>query len=136
MLFLLGLFLQPTTALDASISADEAILYCTRQIMGGKCTSVVDPAPFIDSCVNDAITLGSFMMATSHQSSFMEECLAITNLLIRSETSTQVANGQDIQRIHGMNDNPCPPTCVGHTCYRLGCLCSGDSYGMFCDFIA
>jgi hypothetical protein len=118
------------------ISSVEASLYCTRQITGGPCTSVVNPAPFIDSCVTDAITLGSFVMATSHQSSFMEECLAITNLLIRSEIPTQVSNGQDIQRIHGMNDNACPSTCVGHTCYRLGCVCSGNSYGMFCNFIA
>jgi hypothetical protein len=130
----LELYERTVTPSPQKVNYKEALDYCTQQISGGECNTVVDPLPFIDSCVDDAIVLGSFSMSIDHQHAFLEQCLGITNLLMRSGIETQINIGLKIQIANGLNDNPCPSSCVGHVCARLGCVCSEDRVGTFCEF--
>jgi hypothetical protein len=117
------------------ISNSEALDYCTKQIIGGDCKSVVEPRTFIENCVDDAILTGSFSMAIDDQHAFLQSCIAVTNLLIRSGNETQIALGRNIQISNGLNDNDCPSGCSSNVCGSLGCVCSEERYGTFCEFL-
>jgi hypothetical protein len=125
---------KPISLFKREMSDSKARKYCKRQVSGGDCKSVVNPLPFIEGCVFDALKSSGFEFAVSAKRSFLDECLAVTNRMISSGDETQRALGLEIQISNGLNNHACPSACVGSKCEYLGCVCSQDKYGMFCKY--
>ncbi|KAJ3271718.1 hypothetical protein HDV01_006413 [Terramyces sp. JEL0728] len=94
--------------------------HCKELFNVPGCSKVCDVDYYVQSCIADAKTSGSFVFAEAQRLAFMAECKVTTGFM-KVDVDTSVVNaGVSIQTQCGLGNNKCINNCSGNGARRLG----------------
>ncbi|KAH9262167.1 hypothetical protein BASA82_000790 [Batrachochytrium salamandrivorans] len=98
------------------------------------CNAIVPTEPYIQSCISDAQTFGSYVLSDKVKQTYLDKCRALTDDMILDPTKDVVDHGTKIRKECGFGNVTCINSCSGKgTCTDFGCACSPGFSGMDCS---
>ncbi|KAH6584320.1 hypothetical protein BASA50_010363 [Batrachochytrium salamandrivorans] len=99
-----------------------------------SCNAIVPTEPYIQSCISDAQTSGSYVFSEKMKQEYLAKCCTLTDDMIRDPTKEVIDQGAKIRKECGFGDGTCTNSCSGKgTCTDFGCACSPGFSGMDCS---
>ncbi|KAH9257435.1 hypothetical protein BASA81_004360 [Batrachochytrium salamandrivorans] len=99
-----------------------------------SCNAIVPTEPYIQSCISDAQTFGSYVLSDKVKQTYLDKCRALTDDMIRGTTKDAIDQGTQIKKEYGFGNTTCINSCSGQgTCTDFGCACSPGFSGMDCS---
>ncbi|KAH6594790.1 hypothetical protein BASA50_006264 [Batrachochytrium salamandrivorans] len=99
-----------------------------------SCNAIVPTEPYIQSCISDAQTFGSYVLSDKVKQTYLDKCRALTDDMISRTTKDVVDHGTQIRKECGFGNATCINSCSGQgTCTDFGCACSPGFSGMDCS---
>ncbi|KAH6588941.1 hypothetical protein BASA50_010362 [Batrachochytrium salamandrivorans] len=99
-----------------------------------SCNAIVPTEPYIQSCISDAQTSGSYVFSEKMKQEYLAKCCTLTDDMILDPTKDAIDQGAKIRKECGFGDGTCTNSCSGKgTCTDFGCACSPGFSGMDCS---
>ncbi|KAH6579831.1 hypothetical protein BASA60_003120 [Batrachochytrium salamandrivorans] len=99
-----------------------------------SCNAIVPTEPYIQSCILDAQTFGSYVLSDKVKQTYLAKCRALTDDMILDPTKDVIDQGTKIRKEYGFGDGTCTNSCSGKgACIDFGCACSPGFSGMDCS---
>ncbi|KAH9273765.1 hypothetical protein BASA83_003758 [Batrachochytrium salamandrivorans] len=99
-----------------------------------SCNAIVPTEPYIQSCISDAQTTGSYVLSDKVKQTYLAKCRALTDDMILDPTKEVIDQGNQIRKEYGFGNVTCINSCSGKgTCTDFGCACSPGFSGMDCS---
>ncbi|KAJ3322465.1 hypothetical protein HDV06_003009 [Boothiomyces sp. JEL0866] len=112
----------------------QAREHCQQLFNVPGCSKVCDVDYYVNACIADAKTCGSFVFAEAQRLAFMAECKVTTGFMQVDNQQTVVNQGIQIQSQCGLGNHNCLNDCSGHgICGSTGCRCSPTWGGADCS---
>ncbi|KAH9265671.1 hypothetical protein BASA83_011074 [Batrachochytrium salamandrivorans] len=99
-----------------------------------SCNAIVPVESYIQSCILDAQTSGSYVSSDKMKQTYLAKCRTLTDDMIRGTTKETIDQGTKIRKKCGFGNGTCINSCSGKgTCTDFGCACSPGFSGMDCS---
>ncbi|KAH9273176.1 hypothetical protein BASA83_004465 [Batrachochytrium salamandrivorans] len=99
-----------------------------------SCNAIVPAESYIQSCISDAQTSGSYVFSDKVKQTYLAKCRTLTDDMIRGTTKEAIDQGTKIKKECGFGNGTCINSCSGKgTCTDSGCACSPGFSGMDCS---
>ncbi|KAH6593667.1 hypothetical protein BASA50_007225 [Batrachochytrium salamandrivorans] len=99
-----------------------------------SCNAIVPTESYIQSCISDAQTSGSYVLSDKVKQEYLAKCRTLTDDMIRDPTKEVIDQGNQIRKEYGFGNGTCINSCSGKgTCTDFGCACSPGFSGMDCS---
>ncbi|KAH6586154.1 hypothetical protein BASA50_000620 [Batrachochytrium salamandrivorans] len=99
-----------------------------------SCNAIVPAESYIQSCILDAQTSGSYVSSDKVKQAYLAKCRTLTDDMIRGTTKGAIDQGTKIKKEYGFGNVTCINSCSGQgTCTDFGCACSPGFSGMDCS---
>ncbi|KAH9277220.1 hypothetical protein BASA83_000082 [Batrachochytrium salamandrivorans] len=99
-----------------------------------SCNAIVPTESYIQSCISDAQTSGSYVFSDKVKQTYLAKCRTLTDDMIRGTTKEAIDQGTKIRKEYGFGNVTCINSCSGQgTCTDFGCACSPGFSGMDCS---
>ncbi|KAH6581504.1 hypothetical protein BASA60_002387 [Batrachochytrium salamandrivorans] len=108
--------------------------YCQSIFDIPSCNAIVPAESYIQSCILDAQTSGSYVSSDKVKQAYLAKCRTLTDDMIRGTTKGAIDQGTKIRKEYGFGNATCINSCSGQgTCTDFGCACSPGFSGMDCS---
>ncbi|KAH6595159.1 hypothetical protein BASA61_003858 [Batrachochytrium salamandrivorans] len=108
--------------------------YCQSIFDIPSCNAIVPAESYIQSCILDAQTSGSYVSSDKVKQAYLAKCRTLTDDMIRGTTKGAIDQGTKIRKEYGFGNVTCINSCSGQgTCTDFGCACSPGFSGMDCS---
>ncbi|KAJ3253489.1 hypothetical protein HK103_000521 [Boothiomyces macroporosus] len=112
----------------------QAKQHCQQLFNVPGCSKVCDVDYYVNACIADAKTCGSFVFAEAQRLAFMAECKITTGFMQVDNQPAVVDQSVQIQSQCGLGNHKCLNDCSGHgVCGVTGCRCSPTWGGADCS---
>ncbi|KAH6596832.1 hypothetical protein BASA50_004900, partial [Batrachochytrium salamandrivorans] len=99
-----------------------------------SCNAIVPTESYIQSCILDAQTSGSYVLSDKVKQTYLAKCRTLTDDMIRGTAKEVIDQGTKIKKECGFGNVTCINSCSGKgTCTDFGCACSPGFSGMDCS---
>ncbi|KAH6599096.1 hypothetical protein BASA50_003238 [Batrachochytrium salamandrivorans] len=99
-----------------------------------SCNAIVPAEFYIQSCILDAQTSGSYVLSDKVKQTYLAKCRALTDDMILDPTKEVIDQGTKIRNKCGFGNVTCINSCSSKgTCTDFGCACSPGFSGMDCS---
>ncbi|KAH6599104.1 hypothetical protein BASA50_003246 [Batrachochytrium salamandrivorans] len=126
-----GEYVRPPPPPDVVVEIKK----CCQSIFNiPSCNAIVPTEPYIQSCILDAQTFGSYVLSDKVKQTYLAKCRALTDDMILDPTKDVIDQGTKIRKEYGFGDGTCTNSCSGKgACIDFGCACSPGFSGMDCS---
>jgi hypothetical protein len=113
---------------------DQVTQACKNVFVVEGCNEILPAAPYIEECIKDATTLGTFDMVESGRCNYMAVCKGLLSYTTADPDDKVVEKAKEIEKASGLDDNACKNDCSGNgVCSANGCTCNPGFSGMDCS---
>ncbi|KAH6584134.1 hypothetical protein BASA61_007655 [Batrachochytrium salamandrivorans] len=99
-----------------------------------SCNAIVPAESYIQSCISDAQTSGSYVFSDKVKREYLAKCRTLTDDMILDPTKDVIDQGIKIRKECGFGNGTCTNSCSNKgTCTDFGCACSPGFSGMDCS---
>ncbi|KAH6598004.1 hypothetical protein BASA61_002989 [Batrachochytrium salamandrivorans] len=78
-----------------------------------SCNAIVPTEPYIQSCISDAQTFGSYVLSDKVKQTYLDKCRALTDDMILDPTKDVIDQGTKIRKEYGFGNVTCINSCSG-----------------------
>jgi len=114
--------------------ANQVRAHCQSLFNTKGCNRIIDPRPFIQSCIDDALSTGNHGFSEGHKNTFLTKCNCVVEVMAKDVQPVR-DQALAIAAADGVTEGTsCPNNCSGRgTCTSAACACAKGFGGIDCS---
>jgi hypothetical protein len=123
-----------STALQVPPTFQREVEEHCNKIFPKECSTIVDREFYVESCVKDAVMMGSLAYSEPTRLQYMAQCKVKTEIMQNASDEHVQKEAETIQEVVGLGSYKCKNDCSGNgVCGENGCRCQKTFGGDDCS---